>query len=824
MYAGFGSKTLEHRWRVSIFHLFAALIIGSSGFTPLAANMKTSASAIEIWEPAPAPNRGHDWDTVLSHGRPFDEDWEKWSYPIGNGHLGVNVFGRTDTERLQITEKTLANAGPWNRGGLTGFAELYLDFKHDEVSGYRRSLNMDEAVAYVDYVSGGVAYRREYFVSYPDNVFVVRLTADRPGALSLVVRAEIPYLGLQDENMTAGGITLTEADNRTGTVTAAGNTLALAGTIPFFSTNYDGRIRVLNTGGQLVADAERGVIEVREADSVVLLFAAGTNYELREELFLLSPAEKNDATEFPGEAVAARLGAAEALGFEALKERHLADYQNLFSRVSLDLGAAPSSDPTSVLLEKYQAGEANTRVEELMFHYGRYLLIASSRETSLPSNLQGAWSQYLITPWSGGYWHNINVQMNYWGALSANLAETFEAYLPYFQAFLPQAREHARAFVQRHNPDRFVEGEDHGWIIGTGANAYHAPPPGTHSGPGTGGFTSKLLMEYFHFTQDRAFLRDIAYPAMRSLSVFYSKALRPHGDLLLIEPSASPEQRHGGVHYHTVGATFDQAFVWENYNDTLILAAELGIEDPFLDTLREQMARLDPILIGASGQIKEYREEEAYSDIGDPFHRHISHLCALYPGTLINSERPEWMAAASRTLDMRGFHRNRERTRVTTGWALAHRMLARARLGEGAQAHEIYRAFIRHTTLPNLWTVHPPFQIDGNLGVMAGVAEMLLQSHEGYIRILPALPEAWGNGSFTGLVARGNFVVDAEWSGGELGKVTITARAGGVCRIAWPKGGTVQVRDVFGAIVETSLDERGHLVFDTLPGGVYHIG
>ncbi len=759
----------------------------------------------------------------MAHGRPFDEDWEKWSYPIGNGHLGVNVFGRTDTERLQVTEKSLANAGPWNRGGLTSFAELYLDFHHDEVSGYRRALNMDDAIVSVDYVSGGVVYRREYFVSYPDNVFVVRLTADQRGALSLVVRAEIPYLGLEDENMTAGGRTLTEADNRTGAVTATGNTLTLAGTIPFFSTNYDGRVRVLNIGGRLVADADRGVIEVREADSVVLLFAAGTNYELREELFLLSPAEKNDAAKFPAEAMAARLAAAEALGFEALRERHLADYRNLFGRVSLDLGSAPSDDPTSVLLEKYQTGEGNTRMEELMFHYGRYLLIASSRETSLPSNLQGAWSQYLITPWSGGYWHNINVQMNYWGALSANLAETFEAYLPYFQAFLPQARENAREYVRQNNPDGYVEGEDHGWVIGTGANAYHVPPPGTHSGPGTGGFTSKLLMEYFHYTQDRDFLRDIAYPAMRSLSVFYSKALRPHGDLLLIEPSASPEQRNEGVHYHTVGATFDQAFVWENFNDTLILAAELGIEDPFLDTLREQMARLDPILIGASGQIKEYREEATYSDIGDPFHRHISHLCALYPGTLINSQSPDWMEAASRTLDLRGFHRNRDRTRVTTGWAMAHRMLARARLGEGEKAHELYREFIRHLTSPNLWSVHPPFQIDGNLGVMAGVVEMVLQSHEGYIHILPALPEAWTTGSFTGLVARGNFVVDAAWTDGAVDDVTITSRAGGICRVAWPDNASLRVRAADGAVVDTTPDARGHRTFATVPGGSYRL-
>ncbi|MCU0791511.1 MAG: glycoside hydrolase family 95 protein [Opitutaceae bacterium] len=805
-------------------NLLLSLLLGSGCCAPLVAGQSGAAPGTELWEPAPAPNRGADWNRVESHGRPFDADWEEWSYPIGNGHLGVNVFGRTDTERLQITEKTLANAGPWNRGSLTGFAELYLDFNHADTRDYRRSLNLDDGVAHVAYRSGGVTYRREHFVSYPDNVLVVRLTADRPGALSLGVRPEIPYLGYQSDNTNAAGTPLTQVDARTGSITAEGDTLVLAGVIPYFKINYEARCRVLHTGGSLVADSARGVIEVKNADSVVLLFAAGTNYELRPDLFLQPPENKNDPAKFPSAEIAARLDAAQALGFDALKARHLADHRNLFARVSLDLGASRSDDPTSVLLEKYRAGDRNTRLEELMFHYGRYLLIASSREQTLPAHLQGAWSHYFITPWSGGYWHNINVQMNYWGAMSANLAETFEAYIRYFKAYLPSARQHAADYVRKHNPDRYVEGEDHGWVVGTGANAYYIPPPGSHSGPGTGGFTSKLLMEYYLHTRDRDFLREVAYPAMRSLSVFYSKALRPHGEFLLIEPSASPEQRHNGEYYHTVGSTFDQAFVWENFNDTLLLAAELGIkDDPFLDTIREQLSRLDPILIGASGQIKEYREEQNYSEIGDPFHRHISHLCALYPGTLINSSRPEWMAAARRTLDLRTYHTNAARNRITTGWALVHRMLSRARLGDGDVAHEIFREFLRQRTAPNLWTMHPPFQIDGNLGSMAAVAEMLLQSHEGHVRVLPALPAAWRTGSFTGLVARGNFVVDATWADAVVRRLRIVSRAGGECRLAFPGDGRARVLDATGATVATTRDERGRLLFPTTAGGVYVI-
>jgi hypothetical protein len=628
------------------------------------------------------------------------------------------------------------------------------------------------------------------------------------------VRAEIPYL---------------DAKDRTGTVTAEGNLLTLKGTIPHFHCNYEGQIKVLNEGGSVSANPTDGTINVEKADAVTLLIATGTNYRLSPELFQNPPAKKLDPNQFPHDEVSSRIAAAQSLGFAALKERHLKDYQNLFGRVSVNLNSTPSTDPTHVLLEKYKNGEANTWLEELMFQYGRYLLIASSREKSLPANLQGAWSAYHHTPWSGGFWHNINVQMNYWGAMSTNLPECFEAYIAFFKAYLPVARQHAADYVRKHNREKLSKDGDNGWIIGTGANAYYIPgAEGTHSGPGTGGFTAKLLVDYFQFTQDRKFLEEVAYPAMLSLSQFYSKALVPHGELLLVEPSASPEQRAtpeqveglrgrlvGGRYYITAGCTFDQGFVWETYSDTLALAKLLGKTDPFLDTIREQMARLDPIQIGADGQIKEYREETQYSQIGEPNHRHISHLCPLYPGTLINSTRPEWMRAASTTLDLRGTK--------TTGWALAHRMNSRARLGEGEKAHEVYRQFLRERTVPNLWTLHPPFQIDGNLGTMAGVAEMLLQSHEGTIKILPALPKAWNTGSFQGLVARGNFVVSAEWNEGKPTTISIQSKSGGTCRVSSPGIGAAAVKDASGKAVKAAGEGNDLIQFETTAGETYLI-
>jgi hypothetical protein len=314
---------------------------------------------------------------------------------------------------------------------------------------------------------------------------------------------------------------------------------------------------------------------------------------------------------------------------------------------------------------------------------------------------------------------------------------------------------------------------------------------------------------------------------MLSLSKFYSKVLVPHGDQLLVEPSASPEQTTNakqvkgmpgqikGKNYITAGCTFDQGFVWESYFDTLALADALGNEDPFLDTIREQITRLDPVLIGADGQVKEYREEHHYSDIGQPNHRHISHLCPLFPGTLINSEHADWMQAASKTLDLRG--------NKTTGWALAHRMNCRARLGEGDQAHEAYQRFIRERTVSNLWALHPPFQIDGSLGTMAGVAEMLLQSHEGMIHILPALPKAWNDGHFDGLVARGNFVVSAKWKEGKATAVSILSRSGGECRVVCPGIGAATVRDSDGNTVTVTRDGAERIRFASAKGEAYTV-
>ena len=767
----------------------------------------------ELWENEPAPNRGADYKKPQARGYPYDQDWEYYSYPIGNGYIGANLFGRTDTERVQITDKTVHVKSPYGVGGVTSFAELYLDFGHADIKDYRRALNLNTATATVSYEFGGVRYHREHFISYPDRVMVIRLTADKAGVLSLTVRPQIPYVNAKKPE-----------DGRTAKTVVEDGLITLSGTMAFLPCNYEGQVKVLNEGGKLSNDKES--ISVANADSVTIILATGSNYRLGTHIFLNDPAKKLDPSLYPHDEVSSTIARAVKKGYAALKADHVADYQNLFNRVAVNLNSQPTGLPTSRLLEEYKQGKHDTWLEELMFQYGRYLLIASSREKSLPANLQGAWSQYEVTPWSGGYWHNINVQMNYWGVMSANLAETFEAYIAYFNAYLPRARKYADEIVKKSKADVQAEGGDNGWIVGTSANAYFIGGPGGHSGPGTGGFTSKLLTDYALFTGDREFLEKVAYPAMLSLSRFYSSTLVPKGELLLVEPSASPENmakaeqvkgmpghRTEKGHYMTVGCTFDQGFVWENFNDTLILANLLGKQDPFLKTIEKQMTKLDPILIGTSGQIKEYREENAYSDIGDPKHRHTSHLCPLYPGTMINSAHPEWMKAASKTLDLRGD--------TTTGWAIVHRMNCRARLQEGEKAHSLYQRLISEKAVPNLWTLCPPFQIDASLGAMAGVTEMLLQSHEEHIRLLPALPKAWKNGSYKGLVARGNFVVDAQWKDGKSTRITVTSRNGGECNLAYTGIENAKIANEAGAPVNAGKKTNDRISFPTVKGGRY---
>lgn len=764
-----------------------------------------------LWYSQPAPNEGAE-NIVKSRGFPYDKYWERWSLPIGNGYMGACIFGRTDTERIQLTEKTFGVKGPYKKGGIGNFAEIYIeDIHNDQPLNYKRSLRLNDAISTVNYQYEGVNYTREYFANYPSNVIVVKLKADQPGKISFTLRPVLPYLHEYND----------EGTGRTGKVSAQNDLITLTGDIQFFRLPYEAQIKVIPSGGQLKAmndeSGNNGTIRIQQADSVVLLINAQTAYQLKSSVFTASPENKFTGNEHPHRAVSQCIQKAADKGYEVLCKEHIADYQSLFSRVDLRLCDETPGIPTDSLLHDYQRGKESLYMDELLFQYGRYLLIASSRKGSLPPHLQGAWSQYEYAPWSGGYWHNINIQMNYWAAFNTNLAEVFIPYVEYNEAFRQSANEKATGYIKKNNPDALSAiPEENGWTIGTGANAFSIDSPGGHSGPGTGGFTTKLFWDYYDFTRDEDILKKHSYPAMLGMAKFLSKTLKPTEEgYLLADPSSSPEQYHNGTTYQTKGCAFDQEMIWESFHDALKAADILKEESPFLRTIKEQIGKLDAIQIGESGQIKEYREEKKYSDIGDPRHRHISHLCALYPGTLINAETPEWLKAATVTLNNRGDK--------STGWGVAHRLNLWARVKDGDMAYQRFQLLLKKYILENLWNMHPPFQIDGNLGGTAGVAEMLIQSHEGYINPLPALPAAWRDGSYEGLVARGNFVVSVFWKQGLMTQMNILSRAGGECVIQYKDIANFTIKDAKGKKVKTIRESKNRIRFATQKGNTYYL-
>ena len=764
-----------------------------------------------LWYDRPAFNRGGNYSKIAAKGYPFDEDWERWSLPIGNGYMGANIFGRTDVERIQLSEKTIGNKGCYGAGGLTSFAEIYLDINHNHAKDYKRELRLNDAISTVSYSYEGVDFYREYFANYPDNVIAIKLKANVPGNISFRLRPILPYLHPENESKTG----------RTGTVKAEGDLITMEGNIQYFNLDHECQIKVVNYGGNIRAaqdiQGKQNTIVVNQADSAVIFIAAATSYQLNDSIFLLPPLEKFRGNEHPHRQVSERIKNATDKGYECLLKEHITDHQQFFNRVDVCLTEETPVIPTDQLLKNYKEGKRDPYLEELFFQYGRYLLIASSRAGALPPHLQGGWNQYEYAPWSGGYWHNINIQMNYWPAFNTNLAELFIPYVQYNEAFRKTATRYAVNYVKKNNPEALDPiDEENGWTIGTGATAFSISGAGGHSGPGTGGFTTKLFWDYYDFTRDLKILEEHSYPAILGMAKFLSKTLKPTPEgILLVDPSSSPEQRHNDKYYQTVGCTFDQGMVWENYKDLLEAAKVLNKKDPLLNLIKEQIGKLDPIKIGESGQLKEYREEKKYGEIGDPHHRHISHLCPLYPGTLINSSTPEWIEAARVSLDSRGD--------ITNGWAMAHRLNSWARIKDGDRAYQLYQLRLSLKVTENLLGNNPPFTIEENFGATAGMAEMLLQSHEGYIEPLAALPATWENGSYRGLVARGNFEISVTWKNRNAVKFNILSRKGESCRIRYANIKQTKITDSNGKSIRYRVLEKDIIEFKTKPYNSYYI-
>lgn len=767
--------------------------------------------------------------------------WEQSALPVGNGMLGMGLMGNPRCEQIIVNEKTLWRGGPSKKrphyigGNVAGtdkdgktrldyyneVRDLFLNGKDEEASevcnkltgisdgygayqcwgritakffgnnvlfdSYERALDLDTAVHTVKCVTKGaksVSDIRESFVSYPDNVAVMNYKRDG-GKLS----ASFAFSSAQG-----------------AAVTADKNGIYQSGKVSDNGLKYFGAL-LADTDGKVSVRGHN--LHISSASYITLYLAAATDYNDNYPVY-----RTGESFEHLKERVLKTAAAAKALTFEKLKERHIQDYQSLYNRLSIDLGSHGADlIPTDKLLKGYNKGECSESekrgLEELLYQYGRYLTIASSRESNvLPSNLQGIWNISNHPMWACDYHLNINLQMNYWPTFAGNLTECDAPLIRYIESLRKPGRVTAKIYTGVESND----GEENGFLFHTQNTPFGWTCPGWDFSwgwsPAAVPWILHNLFEHYEYTLDKDVLRERIYPMLKETADYFAELLvtAPDGRLVSV-PCFSPE--HGP---RTLGNTYEQSLIWQLYSDAADAARALGVDGDKVEKWDEIKSRLRPIELGDDGQIKEWYHETKLGKIGQKHHRHMSHLLGLYPGNLINKfKNPDEIKGATVSLNDRGD--------VSTGWAMAQRINSWARVGDGNRALKLIGDLMKNGINLNLWDSHPPFQIDGNFGYTAAVHEMLMQSHAGIIELLPALPDDWKSGRISGIIARGNFELSMEWEDGILNKCTVLSRSGAECKLFYGKG-KLKIAD---ADVSFTYDENGALTFPTENGKEYKI-